>query len=117
VTTPLVFEDLPLSRRERAPFTLSVAAHHTVAVLGDEDSGIGNLGAYALGLETPAAGRVRVFDIAVDTLSGRDRLAFRRRVGYLPAGDGCCRISRCATTSPCRCGSAVMRALGRSTAG
>jgi ABC-type transporter Mla maintaining outer membrane lipid asymmetry ATPase subunit MlaF len=88
VTAPLVFENLPLSRRDRAPFALSVAAHHTVAVLGDEDSGIGKLGAYALGLETPPAGRVRVFDIAVDTLSGRERLAFRRRVGYLPAGDG-----------------------------
>ena len=88
MTAPLVFEDLPLSRRERAPFALRVEAHQTVAVLGDEDSGIGKLGAYALGLETPPAGRIRVFDIAVDTLSGRERLAFRRRVGYLPAGDG-----------------------------
>ncbi len=88
MTALLVFEDLPLSRRDHAPFTLSVAAHHTVAVLGDEDSGIGKLGGFALGLETPPTGRVRVFDIDVDTLSGRERLAFRRRVGYLPAGDG-----------------------------
>ena len=88
MTAPLVFEELPLSTRARAPFALIVAAHQTVAVLGDEASGVGRLGVYALGLETPPAGRVRVFDTVVDELPGRDRLAFRRRVGYLPAGDG-----------------------------
>jgi len=89
MTAPLVFEDLPLSARGRAPFSLSVAAHQTVAVLGDEDSGVDRLGGYAVGLEpAPGQGRVRTFDTVIAELPERDRLAFRRRVGYLPAGDG-----------------------------
>ena len=85
---PLVFENVPLSAREQAPFTLSVAPHQTVAILGDEDSGVDRLGGYAMGLEPPPAGIVRTFDTDVDALPERERLAFRRRVGYLPAGDG-----------------------------
>ena len=88
MSAPVVFADVPLGSRVRVPFTLAVAAHETVAVLGDEDSGVGQLGAYALGLETAPAGQVRVFDIRLESLPGPDRLAFRRRVGYLPAGDG-----------------------------
>lgn len=85
---PLAFDDIPLSARERAPFSLSVAPHQTVAVLGDEDSGVDRLGGYALGLEQPRAGRARAFDTVIADLPERERLAFRRRVGYLPAGDG-----------------------------
>ncbi len=85
---PLVFENVPLSTRERAPFTLSVGPHQTVAVLGDEDSGVDRLGGYAMGLERPRAGLVRTFDADLEALPDRARLAFRRRVGYLPAGDG-----------------------------
>jgi ABC-type transporter Mla maintaining outer membrane lipid asymmetry ATPase subunit MlaF len=88
VTAPLAFEALPLPGRSRAPFALTVAAHQTVAVLGDEESGVDQLGGYALGLETPPAGRVLVFDTAIADLPLPERLAFRRRVGYLPAGDG-----------------------------
>jgi D-methionine transport system ATP-binding protein len=88
VTAPLAFEDLPLSGRSRAPFSLALADHQTVAVLGDEDSGVDRLGGYALGLESPPGGRVRVFDTAIADLPLPERLAFRRRVGYLPAGDG-----------------------------
>jgi ABC-type transporter Mla maintaining outer membrane lipid asymmetry ATPase subunit MlaF len=88
MTAPLVFENVPLSARERSPFTLGVGLHQTVAVLGDEDSGVDRLGGYAMGLEQPRAGRVRTFDTDVETLPERERLAFRRRVGYLPAGDG-----------------------------
>jgi ABC-type transporter Mla maintaining outer membrane lipid asymmetry ATPase subunit MlaF len=88
VTAPLVFEAVPLNSRTRTPFTLSVATHQTVAVLGDEASGVDRLGAYALGLGTPPAGRVLVFDTDIAGLADRERLAFRRRVGYLPAGDG-----------------------------
>ena len=85
---PLVFESLPISRHASAPFSLEVGERRTVAVLGDEDSGIGLLGGYALGLERPAAGRALVFDTEVARLPAPARLAFRRRVGYLPAGDG-----------------------------
>ena len=88
MTAPLVFEEVPLNSRVPTPFTLSVPAHRTVAVLGDEASGVDRLGAYALGLGDPPAGRVLVFDTAMGSLSDRARLAFRRRVGYLPAGDG-----------------------------
>lgn len=88
MTAPLVFEEIPLTTRAHAPLTLSVPAHRTVAVLGDEVSGVDRLGAYALGLEDPPAGRVLVFDTDIARLPERERLAFRRRVGYLPAGDG-----------------------------
>jgi ABC-type transporter Mla maintaining outer membrane lipid asymmetry ATPase subunit MlaF len=88
VTVPLTFENIPLSAREREPFTLSVGLHQTVAVLGDEDSGVDRLGGYAMGLERPRVGTARAFDTDVEALPERERLAFRRRVGYLPAGDG-----------------------------
>ena len=88
MTAPLVFADVPINQRTRTPFTLSITAHHTVAVLGDEASGVDQLGAYTLGLEAPSSGRILVFDTDLATLNDRERLAFRRRVGYLPAGDG-----------------------------
>ena len=84
---PLVFEHVPLGRASH-PFSLEIPAHHTVAVLGDEDSGVGMLGGYALGLDRPPAGRALAFDTEVATLPEPERLAFRRRVGYLPAGEG-----------------------------
>ena len=69
-------------------FTMEVAPHVTVAVVGDERSGVDLLGALALGLETPAGGRVTVFGTEIQRLDRRAKLAFRRRVGYLPSGDG-----------------------------
>lgn len=88
VNLPLVFEAIPLARADSLPFSLEVPARHTVALLGEEDAGIGRLGGYAMGLERPAAGRALVFGTDVGSLPERERLAFRRRVGYLPAGDG-----------------------------
>lgn len=85
---PLVFTDVALAGRRPASLTLTVPAHHTVAILADEASGIGSLSGYALGLERPAGGSVRVFGTVIAGLPERERLAFRRRVGYLPAGDG-----------------------------
>lgn len=87
MTLPLVFENVPLGRAGK-PVTLEVPAHHTVAVLGDEDSGVDRLGGWALGLERPPHGCARVFGTMVADLPERERLGFRRRVGYLPAGDG-----------------------------
>ena len=86
MTAPLVFAAVPLGSGQA--FSLDVPARHTVAVLGSEDSGVGRLGGYALGLERPPGGRVTVFGTAVAELPERERLAFRRRIGYLPAGDG-----------------------------
>src|SRR6266850_8403923 len=85
---PLVFDSIPISRHASAPFSLEVGERRTVAVLGDEDSGVGLLGGYALGLERPATGHALVFGTEVAGLGEPQRLAFRRRVGYLPAGDG-----------------------------
>lgn len=87
MTAPLVFADVPLGRAGR-PATLEVAPHQTVAVLGDEDSGVDRLGGWALGLERPARGEARVFGTVVADLPEGERLAFRRTLGYLPAGDG-----------------------------
>lgn len=88
MTAPLVFDSIPIARQASALFSLEVAERRTVAVLGDEDSGVGLLGGLALGLERPPAGRALIFGTVIATLPEPERLAFRRRVGYLPAGEG-----------------------------
>src|SRR5256886_12161256 len=85
---PLLFDSIPIARDASHPFSLEVPEHRTIAVLGDEDSGLEQLGGYALGLERPESGRALVFATLVASLPEPERLAFRRRVGYLPAGDG-----------------------------
>jgi ABC-type transporter Mla maintaining outer membrane lipid asymmetry ATPase subunit MlaF len=88
MAAPLMFDAIPISRRGPQPFSLEVAERQTIAVLGDEESGVGLLGGYALGLERPASGRALLFGTVVGGLPEPARLAYRRRVGYLPAGDG-----------------------------
>jgi ABC-type transporter Mla maintaining outer membrane lipid asymmetry ATPase subunit MlaF len=83
--TPLVIDEVPFGGR---PASLTVGAHETVALLGGEDSGVSRLAGWALGLETPPEGRVLVYGEVAAGLPHRQRLAFRRRVGYLPAGEG-----------------------------
>ncbi|HXG95793.1 MAG TPA: hypothetical protein VNJ06_01630, partial [Gemmatimonadales bacterium] len=61
MTAPLVFDSIPIARQASAPFSLEIAERRTVAVLGDEDSGVGLLGGLALGLERPPAGRALIF--------------------------------------------------------
>lgn len=68
--------------------TLAVLPHETVAVVGDETSGVDHLCGLALGLEALPGGRATIFGADVGALPRRAQLAFRRRVGYLPAGDG-----------------------------
>jgi len=87
MTAPLVFENVPLGRNGKLT-TIEIPEHETVAVLGDEDSGVDRLGGWALGLERPPRGSARVFGTVVADLPDRERLAFRRRLGYLPAGEG-----------------------------
>jgi putative ABC transport system ATP-binding protein len=87
MTAPLVFDGVPLGRAGK-PVSFEVAEHETVAVLGDEDSGVDKLGAWTLGLDRPPRGEVRVFGTVVADLPEVERLAFRRKLGYLPAGDG-----------------------------
>lgn len=87
MTAPLVFTEVPLGRSGR-PASFEVREHESVAVLGDEDSGVDRLGSWALGLERPGRGSVAAFGTVVADLPETERLAFRRRLGYLPAGDG-----------------------------
>src|SRR5437879_1097002 len=85
---PIVFREVPVGPRGAATLSFELPAHQSVAVLGDEDGGVGQLGGYALGLERPQAGQVAVFGTVIADLPEQQRLAFRRRVGYLPSGDG-----------------------------
>ncbi len=102
MTAPLVFEEVPLAvlRGASAPppqasegtgagtFTLTLAPWQTTAITGDELSGVALLGGLALGLERPPAGRVLTLGTEIPTLGRGAQLAFRRRLGYLPAGEG-----------------------------
>jgi ABC-type transporter Mla maintaining outer membrane lipid asymmetry ATPase subunit MlaF len=102
VTPPLVFEDVPLNKIWRSTsgglaqlpvdadgrFSLEVRAHQTVVVVGDEASGVNLLGGLVLGLDRVPGGRVLVLGTEVATLDRLALLAFRRKLGYLPAGDG-----------------------------
>ena len=94
---PLAFEGIPLGllpgadRRGSDPsavLSLEVREHETVVVVGDQNSGVDHLAALALGLDPIPAGRALVFGTEIALLSRVKQLAFRRRVGYLPAGDG-----------------------------
>jgi ABC-type lipoprotein export system ATPase subunit len=99
---PLSFIEVPLSRIRRTtlgglpnssveiegPFTLELSAHQTVAVVGDEGSGVDTLAGLAMGLELPPAGRVLTLGAEIASLDRVAQLAFRRKLGYLPAGDG-----------------------------
>jgi len=88
---PLVYAGLDLRDRPDHPdrrFDLTVRQGTTVAVVGDEASGVGDLGAYALGLRQPISGRVEVFGAPVGAMQYYDLLLFRRRIGYHPLGDG-----------------------------
>jgi ABC-type transporter Mla maintaining outer membrane lipid asymmetry ATPase subunit MlaF len=94
---PLAFEGIPLGllpgagRGQSDPnavFSLEVRPHETVVVLGDETSGVDRLASLALGLDPVPGGRAVVWGTEIALLSRVKQLAFRRRVGYLPAGDG-----------------------------
>lgn len=102
MTIVLRFEDIPLGRVTRATYggvphlavesegviTLGIAQHETVAVVGDETSGVDLLGGLALGLDRAPSGRVLALGVELAELERRPQLAFRRKLGYLPAGDG-----------------------------
>jgi ABC-type lipoprotein export system ATPase subunit len=85
---PLRFEEILLTSRQERGYTFEIVVHQAVSIVGDEDSGIDRLGAFILGLERPCGGRVLVEGQELAPLPRREGLAFRRRLGYLPAGDG-----------------------------
>ncbi|HEU5358000.1 MAG TPA: ATP-binding cassette domain-containing protein, partial [Gemmatimonadales bacterium] len=86
MTGLLVYDAVDLGGDQ--PFSLTVHEHETVVVTGDEASGVTDLGSYALGLAGPAGGVVLTLGTDIAGLPRRQQLAFRRKVGYLPAGDG-----------------------------
>jgi len=88
---PLEYLDVDLRERPDHPdhrFALTVAPGEVVAVIGDEDSGVEDLGRYAVGLDTPPSGRALVFGTDIAALDYDDQLQYRRRLGYLQSGDG-----------------------------
>jgi len=88
---PLVFRDVDLRERPDHPtrrFDLTVQPESVVVAIGDEASGVLDLGRWALGLGRPPAGRVEVFGAPIAALHYYDLLLFRRRIGYHPIGDG-----------------------------
>lgn len=82
---PLVFDQVLISPRAATPFSLTVERGETVVIIGEEDVALGPM---ALALDPPRSGRVLVLGTDLTDLPERERLAFRRCVGYLPAGDG-----------------------------
>lgn len=85
---PLAFEDLPLSGPRGGTVTLTVAPHRVVSIIGEAGSGVNQLAPRALGLLRTGRGRALVFGQDIQDLPRRHALAFRRRLGYVPAGDG-----------------------------
>ena len=85
---PLEFQGIPMTGSAAGIFALEVHRHQTVVVVGDENSGVDSLAAVAMGLEPTLAGRALVYGTEIRNLERREQLAFRRRLGYLPAGDG-----------------------------
>jgi phospholipid/cholesterol/gamma-HCH transport system ATP-binding protein len=89
VTAPLLaFDAVPLGTSRTIPVTLAVAPHRAVAVVGEVASGVDRLAPWALGLARPPAGRALLLGEDAGTMSRHAVLAFRRRVGYVPEGDG-----------------------------
>lgn len=88
---PLVFDAVDLRERPDHPdhrFRLALEPGSVVAAVGDEDSGVGDLGRFALGLARPPSGRVLAFGTVIADLPYARQLLFRRRLGYAQVGEG-----------------------------
>ncbi len=88
---PLEYQNIDLRDRPDHPdhrFNLVVMPGEVVGAYGDEDSGVGDLGRFALGLARPLSGRAVLFGQPIADLDYYDLLVFRRRLGYLQVGDG-----------------------------
>jgi ABC-type transporter Mla maintaining outer membrane lipid asymmetry ATPase subunit MlaF len=88
---PLAFRGVDLRERPDHPenrFDLVIEPGTITAITGDEDSGVGDIGRFALGFDAPPGGEILVFGAAIATLPYFKLLVFRRRLGYLQVGDG-----------------------------
>ena len=89
MTAPLLaFENVVLAGSRPIRVHLEVPAHRAVSVVGEVVTGVERLGAMALGLVRPAEGRIRLLGEVLADMGRHTLLAFRRRVGYVPEGDG-----------------------------
>jgi len=88
VTAPLIFEAVALDDPHGGSVSLEVPGHQTLCIVGDGGSGVNRLAPIALGLESPSVGRALVYGEDISRMPRAAALAFRRRVGYVPAGDG-----------------------------
>ncbi len=84
----LRFEDIRIPGLKDEGLILEIQAHTAATVLGSESSGVDVLGRYALALLRPPSGRVLVYGEDISQMTRSAALAFRRRVGYLPADIG-----------------------------
>jgi ABC-type transporter Mla maintaining outer membrane lipid asymmetry ATPase subunit MlaF len=84
----LRFENVRLPGLGEDGLSLEVTAHSATSVIGKATTGVNSLGSIALGMTKPASGRAFLFGEVVSEMPRNKALAFRRKVGYLPAGDG-----------------------------
>ncbi|MFC1639693.1 ATP-binding cassette domain-containing protein [Gemmatimonadota bacterium] len=85
---PLSFENVALPGMDDPGLCLEIPEHSATAVIGKTSTGVDSLGSFALGLSSPEKGRALLYGKVVSEMPRRHALAFRRKVGYLPAGDG-----------------------------
>ncbi len=88
MTTPAISFSEIVTTANGVEFTLDVPHNRCVAIVGDERSGVDDLCGVALGLEPAGSGTVEIDGQNLSQLSRTEALAFRRKLGYLPAGDG-----------------------------
>lgn len=84
---PLRFIDVVLPG-SGTRITLDAPAHQAVVVLGPEASGVDAIVDIALALERPREGQVLLYGQDIHQLPRRALLEFRRRIGFVPAGNG-----------------------------
>lgn len=84
----LHLDEVPLRDGSGATASLRLEGNRTVSVTGGGAGGPRRLARLAIGLDRPGRGRAILLGTDLATLSPRALLAYRRRVGYLPAGDG-----------------------------
>ena len=85
---PLLFENVKLPGLKGDGLNLEVGAHSATSIIGKATTGVNSIGAIALGLIAPTEGRALLYGETVADMRRHQALAFRRKVGYLPAGDG-----------------------------
>ena len=88
---PLAFRGVDLRENPDHPahrFELTVEYGAVVLCIGDEDSGVGDLGGWSMGFGHPPAGSVLAFGSSIADLPYDRQLLFRRRLGYTQVGEG-----------------------------